>query len=136
MEKNQQGEKKGGLSLEVKAGQLSLAERVYAAVRAIPRGKVATYSQIGALVGNANLRRAVGNALHKNPDNGYTPCHRVVNAKGFCSGSFAFGGSGEQRQKLEAEGVTFTAGHVTMALHCITIDDFEMMKAELAGNGR
>ncbi|MBQ1670477.1 MAG: MGMT family protein, partial [Treponema sp.] len=43
----------------------SLAERIYAAVRLIPRGKVASYSQIAALAGNCNLRRYVGNALHK-----------------------------------------------------------------------
>ena len=62
---------------------MELAEKIYAAVRLIPRGKVATYSQIAALVGNRNLRRYVGNALHKNPSNAITPCHRVVNAKGF-----------------------------------------------------
>ena len=111
-----------------------LAERIYAAVRLIPRGKVASYSQIAALMGNCNLRRYVGNALHKNPSNTVTPCHRVVNAKGFCSGSFAFGGGDIQRQKLEAEGVSFVNGHVDMARHGITEDDFEQMSAELTEN--
>ncbi len=64
---------------------MELVEKIYAAVRLIPRGKVATYSQIAALVGNRNLRRYVGNALHKNPSNSVTPCHRVVKAKGYCS---------------------------------------------------
>ena len=109
----------------------SLAEKIYAAVRLIPQGKVASYSQVAALVGNCNLRRYVGNALHKNPSNSVTPCHRVVNAKGFCSGSFAFGGSDVQRQKLEAEGVLFTGGHVNLTQCGITEDDFEMMRAEL-----
>ena len=84
-----------------------LKEKIYAAVRLIPRGKVASYSQVAALVGNCNLRRYVGNALHENPSNQITPCHRVVNAKGFCSGSFSFGGPDAQREKLEAEGITF-----------------------------
>lgn len=97
----------------------------------IPRGKVATYSQIAALVGNCNLRRYVGNALHKNPSPGIIPCHRVVNAKGFCSGSFAFGGPSVQQKKLEAEGVSFTDGHADMKRFCITQDDFEMMHMEL-----
>ena len=88
----------------------SLAERIYAAVRLIPRGKVASYSQIAALAGNRNLRRYVGNALHKNPSNSLTPCHRVVNAKGYCSGSFAFGGSLAQQEKLEAEGGAASTG--------------------------
>ena len=76
--------------------------KIYAAVRLIPKGKVASYSQVAALVGNCNLRRYVGNALHKNPSNPVSPCHLVVNAKGFCSGSFAFGGSDVHREKLEA----------------------------------
>lgn len=116
---------------------LSLAEKIYAAVRLIPRGKVATYSQIAALAGNCNLRRYVGNALHKNPSNGATPCHRVVNAQGRCSGSFAFGGILAQQEKLEAEGVAFTGGHVDMARFCITEDDFQRMRTEmdLTGNG-
>ena len=109
----------------------SLAEKIYAAVRLIPKGKVASYSQVSALVGNCNLRRYVGNALHKNPSNSFTPCHRVVNAKGFCSGSFAFGGSDVQREKLEAEGVVFTDGHVDLNQCGISEDDFEMMRAEL-----
>ena len=111
--------------------QFSLAEKIYAAVRLIPHGKVVSYSQVAALVGNCNLRRYVGNALHKNPSNSVTPCHRVVNAKGFCSGSFAFGGSDVQRKKLEAEGVVFTDGHVDMEKCQITEDDFEIMRAEL-----
>ena len=114
-----------------RAATTSLAERIYAAVRLIPRGKVASYSQIAALMGNRNLRRYVGNALHKNPSNSITPCHRVVNAKGFCSGSFAFGGSGIQREKLEAEGVVFTNGHVDLAKCGISEEDFEIMSAEL-----
>ena len=111
--------------------QQNLAQKIYAAVRLIPKGKVASYSQVAALLGNCNLRRYVGNALHKNPSNSVTPCHRVVNAKGFCSGSFAFGGGGVQRQKLEAEGVTFTKGHVDMEKHAISQDDFDAMSARL-----
>ena len=109
----------------------NLAEIIYAAVRQIPRGKVASYSQIAALAGNCNLRRYVGNALHKNPSNSITPCHRVVNAKGFCSGSFAFGGPDIQQEKLEAEGVLFVDSHVDMERFEITPDDFEMMRASL-----
>ncbi len=119
--------------------QQNLAQKIYAAVRLIPRGKVASYSQVAALLGNRNLRRYVGNALHRNPSNSVTPCHRVVNAKGFCSGSFAFGGSGVQRQKLEAEGVTFTKGHVDMERHAISQDDFDAMSEHLQagmGSGR
>ena len=110
---------------------LDKREKIYAAVRLIPRGKVASYSQVAALVGNCNLRRYVGNALHENPSNEITPCHRVVNSKGFCSGSFSFGGPDVQRNKLETEGVTFIDGHVDMTKHNITQEDFELISAEL-----
>ena len=116
----------------MKEEKIDLAEIIYAAVRQIPRGKVASYSQIAALAGNCNLRRYVGNALHKNPSNEVTPCHRIVNAKGFCSGSFAFGGPDAQRSKLEAEGVCFVDGHVDLEHHLVSEDDFEAMKAGLA----
>ena len=104
------------------------AKKIYEAVKLIPRGKVATYSQIAALAGNCNLRRYVGNALHVNPEPGIIPCHRVVNAKGFCSGSFAFGGPCVQQEKLEAEGIVFVDGHVDMSVFCIDEDDFERMR--------
>lgn len=108
-------------------------EKIYSAVRAIPRGKVATYSQIAALAGNCNLRRHVGNVLHKNPSNEHTPCHRVVNAEGFCSGSFAFGGPLAQQEKLEAEGVAFTGGRVDMTRFCIMEEEFQCMRLEMEG---
>lgn len=43
-------------------------KRIYDAVCNIPKGKVATYGQVAALAGNPKMSRAVGNALHKNPD--------------------------------------------------------------------
>ena len=83
----------------------SFSERVYAAVRRIPYGKVATYGQIAMLAGTPNAQRAVGNALHHNPDPEHTPCFRVVNAEGKLTGAFAFGGIHVQEEKLKAEGV-------------------------------
>lgn len=71
----------------------------------IPRGKVATYAQVAAMVGNPRLCRVVGNALHINPYFGEVPCHRVVNAKGELAGKFAFGGADIQANMLRAEGV-------------------------------
>lgn len=82
-------------------------EMIYAQVRRIPRGRVATYGQIAMLAGNPRLSRVVGYALHSNPEPGVIPCHRVVNRFGETSGSFAFGGSNRQRELLEAEGIVF-----------------------------
>lgn len=82
-------------------------EKIYDMVKSIPKGKVATYGQIAILAGNANLARSVGNALHSNPDNSTTPCHRVVTRKGEVAEYYAFGGPEAQRKLLESEGVTF-----------------------------
>ena len=43
-------------------------EKIYAAVRAIPPGRVTTYGQIAPLVGNPRLARVVGYALHDGLD--------------------------------------------------------------------
>lgn len=80
----------------------SPTKRIYEAVKRIPKGKVATY---GKVAGNKKMSRVVGNALHKNPDPENIPCFRVVNSKGELAPEFAFGGMGEQRKLLEAEGI-------------------------------
>ena len=85
-------------------GSASFSSLVYRAVRQIPAGKVATYGQIARLTGHPGAARAVGNALHHNPDEFRTPCFRVVNAQGYLSGAFAFGGINEQRDRLRADG--------------------------------
>lgn len=83
----------------------SPTKRIYEAVKRIPKGKVATYAQIAEMAGDRKMARAVGNALHKNPDPENIPCFRVVNSKGECSGSFAFGGLNEQAKRLREDGI-------------------------------
>ena len=85
----------------------AMKEQVYEFVKNIPRGKVATYGQIALHLGNRNFARVVGNILHSNPDPEHIPCHRVVNAQGRLSRSYAFGGIEAQRCLLESEGVVF-----------------------------
>ena len=92
----------------------SPAKRIYEAVKTIPFGMVATYSQVAEIAGDKKMARAVGNALHKNPDPDNVPCYRVVNAKGELAGEFAFGGLGAQAKLLEAEGVTVIDGKVDL----------------------
>lgn len=92
----------------------SPSKRIYEAVRKIPKGKVATYGQVAALAGNPRMARAVGNALHKNPDPDGIPCYRVVNSKGELAGEFAFGGAGEQAKLLMADGIEVVNGKVDL----------------------
>ena len=90
------------------------SKRIYEAVRSIPKGKVATYGQIAEMAGDRKMARAVGNALHKNPDPDGIPCYRVVNGKGELAGEFAFGGSGAQARLLIADGIEVIDGRVDL----------------------
>ena len=80
----------------------------------IPKGYVATYGQIAEMAGNPRMSRAVGNALHKNPDPLPIPCFRVVNSKGELAGAFAFGGGKAQEELLRADGVEVVDGKVDL----------------------
>lgn len=92
----------------------SPSKRIYEAVKKIPKGHVATYGQIAELAGDKKMARAVGNALHKNPDPVHIPCFRVVNAKGELAGEFAFGGAGAQTKLLLEDGVEVVDGKVDL----------------------
>ena len=67
------------------------------------------------VAGDRKMARAVGNALHRNPDPDTIPCFRVVNAKGELAGEFAFGGAGAQAKLLKAEGIEVVDGKVDLA---------------------
>ena len=92
----------------------SPTKRIYEAVKRIPKGHVATYGKVAEMAGNSKMSRAVGNALHKNPDPEHIPCFRVVNSKGELAGAFAFGGDGAQAKLLEADGVEVVNGKVDL----------------------
>ena len=92
----------------------SPSKRIYEAVKRIPKGKVASYSQVAAMAGNPRMCRAVGNALHHNPDPENIPCYRVVNAKGELSVAYAFGGADEQERRLAADGIPVINGKVDL----------------------
>lgn len=91
-------------------------ERVYAVVRRIPAGRVATYGQIAGITGLVNGARQVGYALHALREGTVVPWHRVVNARGAIS--LRGGGDATQRILLEREGVRFGAGgRIDLASH-------------------
>ena len=92
----------------------SPTKRIYEAVKKIPKGRVATYGKVAEMAGNPRMSRAVGNALHKNPDPEHIPCYRVVNSKGELAGAFAFGGENVQKKLLEADGIEVINGKVDL----------------------
>ncbi|MGN0319313.1 MAG: methylated-DNA--[protein]-cysteine S-methyltransferase [Lachnospira sp.] len=103
----------------------SPSRRIYEAVKKIPKGKVATYGQVAELAGDRKMARAVGNALHKNPDPDSIPCYRVVNSKGQLAGQFAFGGMEAQAKLLRADGIEVIDGKVDLKKYGINWESVE-----------
>ena len=86
---------------------VGIYERIYCAVRKIPRGKVATYGQIAGIVGIPKDARRVGYALSALTEDSDVPWQRVINAKGEISERPC---AEVQRMFLEQEGITFAKG--------------------------
>jgi methylated-DNA-protein-cysteine methyltransferase related protein len=81
--------------------------RIYAVVRRIPRGRVASYGQVARLAGLPGHARQVGYAMYALPAGTTVPWHRVVNAAGAVSRRRVPGAELTQRMLLLAEGVRF-----------------------------
>lgn len=95
----------------------STYERIYRAVRKIPKGRVATYGDIAELAGFPGRARQVGYALHALPNGSSVPWHRIINASGRISLP-PEGGGLEQRFRLMEEGVPVNpGGKVSLAEH-------------------
>lgn len=95
----------------------SLSQRVYEYLTTIPKGKVVTYKQVAQNLGNKGLARAVGNILHKNPDEHKYPCYKVLNSKGELARSFVFGGKEIQKERLEKDGIKVMNNKVDLSLY-------------------
>lgn len=90
-----------------------LMREVYAVADSIPPGKVMSYGQIAAVLGRPKNSRLIGKIMSLADRYGDHPCHRVVNSAGR-----TVPGWPEQRELLEAEGVTFkNNGNVDMTKH-------------------
>ena len=84
---------------------MSLYSDIYAVVKRIPRGSVASYGRIARLV-NCTARQ-VGYAMAATPQGEGIPWHRVINSKGEISARKGGGGDAAQRRRLLSEGVVF-----------------------------
>jgi O-6-methylguanine DNA methyltransferase len=92
----------------------TFSEKVFAAVRKIPAGKVVSYSQVAIAAESPRAARAVGNVLHCNISPENAPCHRVVHNDGRLAEAYVFGGAGKQEAMLKSEGVEFSESQVDM----------------------
>ena len=78
---------------------------VYDILLRIPEGRISTYGDIAAALGNPGASRAIGRILNKNPNPITVPCHRVVMSDGGIGG-YAFGKDSKKRL-LGKEGLSF-----------------------------
>ncbi len=84
---------------------MSVYQRIYAVVRRIPRGSVASYGRIARMVGCP--ARQVGYAMAAASPAQGIPWHRIINSRGEISARKNGGGDDAQKQKLLREGVIF-----------------------------
>lgn len=85
-------------------------QMVWAALKLIPRGRVATYKEIAKFIGRPKAARSVGAACGKNPNAPAAPCHRVVKSDGSLGGYS--GGVNKKIYLLKKEGLKIVKGKI------------------------
>ncbi len=78
-------------------------QKVYQALRMVPRGKVVSYAELAYAAGSPLAFRAVGGAMARNPLALIIPCHRVLNSGGKLGGFSAYGGDQTKKRLLDIE---------------------------------
>jgi methylated-DNA-protein-cysteine methyltransferase related protein len=90
------------------------ADRILAAIRKVPRGRVSTYGAIADVAGLPRRARLVGTVLKHAPASRDLPWFRVINSSGRISLPAGSDSYRKQKRKLEAEGVIFRGDRVDM----------------------
>ena len=103
-------------------GELSAADRILAAIRAIPRGQIAGYGEVARRAGLPGRARMVARLLSENPDP-RLPWHRVLRSDGHIAFPEGSEGRAEQTRRLRAEGVWVENGRVRGIKAAATIDE-------------
>jgi AraC family transcriptional regulator of adaptative response/methylated-DNA-[protein]-cysteine methyltransferase len=75
-----------GVDLLLDLRGTAFQQRVWQALREIPAGTTATYTEVASRIGEPMSVRAVAHACAANPLAVAVPCHRVVRADGSLSG--------------------------------------------------
>lgn len=98
---------------------LSAADRILAAIRAIPAGRVAGYGHVARRAGLPGRARMVARVLRENGDRktgaADLPWHRVLRSDGRIAFPPGSAGFKEQARRLRAEGVVVKDGRVRIA---------------------
>lgn len=86
--------------------------KIWNVVRAIPRGRVASYGEVARMAGMPGRARLVGHAMRRLPDDSDVPWHRVINASGRIAFPVGSPPWNRQRDRLLAEGVLLQRGKI------------------------
>ena len=89
------------------------AEKVYAALKKVPKGKVTTYKELAKAV-RSRAYRAVGTAMKTNKDLAHIHCYRVVRNDGSIGEYSAPGGTARKAALLKADGIEITNGRIDL----------------------
>ncbi len=90
-------------------------QRIIAAIREIPKGRVDTYGNVALRAGYPRGARQVSRILSSLSQKEALPWHRVINKQG----RIALGGYGAEEQvaRLEGEGVVVICGKVDLSTY-------------------
>ncbi len=109
-ERDLEMEKLSGLELEF-SGCSEFDRSVLEKVKAIPRGRVATYGELARAVGKPGAARAVGGVMARNRLPIVVPCHRVIRSD-MRPGDYS-NGVALKVQLLRSEGVEFVGNKIS-----------------------
>jgi len=94
---------------------MTFNDKCYQLLSQIPQGKVSTYKEIASAL-NTKAYQAVGNAMEKNPNLIFIPCHRIVKSNGSI-GKYALGVN-KKISLLKNEGVLVREGKILDFENC------------------
>lgn len=100
----------------------SAAEKILAAIRAVPRGQVAGYGEIARRAGLPGRARLVARMLSGNEDP-ELPWHRILRSDGRIAFPPDHAQFAEQQQRLRAEGVQIRNGRVIGQRAAASLDE-------------
>ena len=100
----------------------SAADKILAAIRAVPRGQVAGYGEIARRAGLPGRARLVAKLVSEN-DDPKLPWHRVLRSDGRIAIPADSPSHAEQVQRLRAEGVLVENGRVRGQRAAANIDE-------------
>ena len=100
----------------------SAAEKILAAIRAVPRGQIAGYGEIARRAGLPGRARLVARMLSEN-DDPKLPWHRILRSDGRIAFPPDHTQFAEQQQRLRAEGVRIQNGRVLGLRAAASLDE-------------